>query len=104
MRRVNWDDQMWELKVAGTECRWAVGRRRGRRRRLGDAVAGVQDNAFAPGDSRALVGVDVQATVVASLTGNEVSAAVVLELTTGGDREACGGSGTYITLPLRGWC
>lgn len=50
------------------------------------------------------MGINVQATVVASLACNEVSAAIVLELTIGVDREASRGSGTHITLPLRGWC
>lgn len=64
----------------------------------------MQHNVLALGDSRALGGVDVHATVVASRTGNEVWAAMELELTRRADREACGGSGTHITLELRGLC
>lgn len=51
-------------------------------------------------DRSAVGGIDIQATVHASLTGNKVGVAVELQLAGGTDGEARGGRSTRVTLEL----
>lgn len=64
------------------------------------ASVGVQLDTLAHGNRRAVGGVDVHATVLASLTGNKASAALEHQLAGRTDGEARGGSGTRVTLEL----